>query len=214
MSASAVAALDPDCRAHIRPVRKWGGGLAVAGVPHGTHARSNPRASNQWDWRRAEGDPYSAVDRPRQLSVVQYSAAVAYCGVEENCWSGRFPRVRNRDAAGSPSRASKHPETATRARRRLQLGAAAAPDPRRHAAQPSAPGGGPVSCLDQPIARPVRLCETFLDALSVDLVANGVFTARSTPPDHLHECEDFHLRLLGVCAAGRLRHEMGRQPTT
>ena len=133
--------------------------------------------------------PDSRRARPSPTAV---SRRIAGAAVSHVCETGGMRRVHLRGHPNIRKRLLVHV-------RRLQLGAAAAaPDPRRHAAQPSAPGGGPVSCLDQPIARPVRLCETFLDALSVDLVANGVFTARSTSPDHLHECEDFHLRLLAA----------------
>ena len=61
-------------------------------------------------------------------------------------------RVRDRrDAAGSPSRASEHPEAAGRTRRRLQPWPAdAAPDRRRHATEPSGSCCGPVS-------RPTRI---------------------------------------------------------
>ena len=88
--------------------------------------------------------------------------------------------VRNRwDAAGSPSRASKHPETAARACRRLQLGAAdAAPDRRRHAAQPSGPARGPISSRVRTIARPVGRSEAFLGALHADFVVDDLSTAR------------------------------------
>ena len=62
--------------------------------------------------------------------------------------------------AGSPSRASEHREAVARARRRPQLGAAAAPDRRQHAAMPSGRCRGPVLRPDQPIAGPVGLSET------------------------------------------------------
>ena len=53
---------------------------------------------------------------------------------------------------------------------------------RRHGAEPSGPGGEPVSRPGQAIARPVAPSGTFLDAPGTALVADAIFTARQERP--------------------------------
>ena len=78
-----------------------------------------------------------------------------------------------RDATGPSSRASEHPETAARARRRLQPRAAAASDDRRgHAPEPSGPDRGPLSCPVPAMSRPVEPSGTPPAALHATLVAD------------------------------------------
>ena len=130
--------------------------------------------------------------------------AVACCGVEGVARAAVCPRVRDRrDAAGPSSRASEHPEATARSRRGLQPRAAAPPcDRRRHAAQPSGPGGGPVSRPGQAIARPVAPSGAFLDALDAALVDDAIFVARQEHPLIHLNLGDLRLRLLRAPAAG------------
>ena len=95
-------------------------------------------------------------------------------------------RVRDgRDAAGASSRASEHPETAARTRRRLQPRPAAASDDRRgHAPEPSGPDRGPLSCPVPAISPPVGPSGTPPAALHAALVADVFLAARPEHPLH------------------------------